>query len=517
MAGPRARNQPHAYPVSGSAPSWTGRRIGIGTALGRVSLILALAFGSLALGAGYWQVVESQNLSTAPDDAAVIAAARNVRRGEITDRDGVPLAWNERDANGEPYRVYASNALSGVIGYSSRQFGQAGLEAAWNAQLSGVANLDPLRDLVRKFQVDPSDPQDLRTTLVLQLQQAAVEALGRNRGAVVMLDPRTGEVLVLASTPTYSASNIANPETANRTFDRLRRDDDSPLLPRATAGQYVPGSVFKIVTSIAALGSGAVTPNTTYADQPRSETRGWLIDGFRVRDGHHPMTGNRELNFAEAVAASCNIWFAETGVRTGGDALAEYAAKLGFGAKLPFDLPTAVSQVTNGGGSLGGGFDDRVELANAAYGQAETLVTPLQMALVAATVANDGTLMRPHLVLEATGKAGTSTVNPTSVSRVVGAGVASEIRDAMAEAVQSPVGQVFTAGANVPGLDVAGKSGTAELDPGSSPHSWFIGFAPANDPQIAIAVLVERSGGGNVKASPIAGELLRAWRAWSRG
>jgi len=482
-----------------------------------VSLILALAFGGLALGAGYWQVVESPNLSRAPDDAAVIAAARNVLRGEITDRDGVRLAWNDRDQNREPYRVYASNALSGVIGYSSRQYGQAGVEQAWNAQLSGVVSADPLRDLVRKFEVDPSDPQDLRTTL-LQLQherRSEVLRVGRNRGAVVMLDPRNGEVLALASTPTYNASNIANPATAARTFDRLREDEASPLLPRATRGQYVPGSIFKIVTAMAALESGAVSPATSYADQPRSETRGWLIDGFRVRDGHHAMTGSRELDFDGAVEASCNIWFAETGVRTGGDAMAEYAARLGFGAPLPFDLSTATSQITNGDGDLGGGFSDRVELANAAYGQAETLVTPLQMALVAATVANDGTMMRPHLVLEAKGKAGTTTINPASVSRVVAPGVAGEINDAMRLAVQGQVGQVFTAGANVLGLNVAGKSGTAELDPGTSPHSWFIGFAPADDPQVAIAVLVERSGGGTVKASPIAGELLRAWQRWS--
>lgn len=515
MAGPRPAA--HAHPVTGSSPSWAGRRIGIGAALGRVSIVLAFAFGSLALGAGYWQVIEAPNLSRAPDDAAVIAAARSVLRGEIFDRDGTRLAWNERDANGEPYRVYASNSLSGVIGYSSRQFGAAGLEAAWNAELSGVVSADPLRDMIRKFQVDPSDPQSLRTTLVLELQEAAVAALGRNRGAVVMLNPRNGEVLALASTPTFNASAVANPVTSAQTFDKLRTDDRSPLLPRATRGLYVPGSVFKIVTSIAALGSGAVSPQTTYADQPESEDTGWLIDGFRVRDGHHPATGSKPLDFAEAVEASCNIWFAQTGVRTGGDALAEFAGRLGFGAQIPFDLPTVPSQITNGDGPLGGGFSDRVELANAAYGQSETLSTPLQMALVAATVANDGVLMRPHLVLEATGKSGVTTINPSVIQQVVAPGVAQEISAAMRLAVAGQIGQVFTAGANLRGLAVAGKSGTAELDAGQSPHSWFIGFAPVEDPQVAIAVLVERSGGGNVKASPIAGDLLRAWRDWANG
>jgi peptidoglycan glycosyltransferase len=514
---PLGRRQPeHAHPVSGSAPSWTGRRIGIGAALGRVSLVLALAFGSLALGAGYWQVVESANLSTSGDDAAVIAAARNVLRGEILDRDGERLAWNKRDRNDEPYRVYASDALSGVLGYSTRQFGQSGLESAWNAQLSGVVSADPLRELTRKFRADPSDPQDIRTTLVLQLQQAAVQALGRNRGAVVMLNPRTGEVLALASTPTFDASAVSNPETSSATFNRLQGDNRMPLLPRATQGLYVPGSSFKIVTSMAALGSGAVSPATTYADQPKSEKSGWLIDGFRVRDGHHPQTGDKALDFREAVEASCNIWFAQTGVRTGGEALAQFAGRLGFGAAVPFDLPTAASQITNGGGPLPGGFADRVELANAAYGQAEVLVTPLQMALVAATIANDGTLMRPHLVLEATGKAGTSTIGPSTVGQVVAPGIAHEIAAAMRLAVNGDIGRIFTGGAALRNMVVAGKSGTAELGTGR-PHSWFIGFAPYDNPQVAIAVLVEHSGGGDVKASPIAGDLLRAWRSWAPG
>lgn len=518
MAGPNPGSRPasHAYPVSGSAPSWTGRRVGIGAALGRVALALAIAFGGLATGAGYWQVIESTNLSTSGDDAAVIAAARNVLRGEIFDRDGERLAFNRRDDNDEPYRVYASDSLAHVIGYSSRQYGTAGLENAWNAEISGVVSADPLRELTRKFRADPSDPQDLRTSLVLALQEAAVVALGRNRGAVVMLDPRTGEVLALASTPTFDASAVANPATAKRTFDRLRANERLPLLPRATSGLYVPGSVFKIVTAIAALGSGAVRPDTTYADQPGSEEDGWLIDGFRVRDGHHTATGSRPLDFARAVEASCNIWFAQTGVRTGGEELASWASRLGFGAQLPFDLPTAISQVTNGGGSIGGGFDDRVELANAGYGQAETLVTPLQMALVAATIANDGELMRPHLVLEATGTSGTTTIRPESFRRIVAPGVASEIAAAMRLAVSGQIGRVFTAGAAVRGLAVAGKSGTAEIESGR-PHSWFIGFAPYDDPQVAIAVLVENSGGGSVKASPLAGDLLRAWRDWRDG
>ena len=170
--------------------------------------------------------------------------------------------------------------------------------------------------------------------------------------------------------------------------------------------------------------------------------------------------------------------------------------------------------MTNGGGSIGGGFTDRVELANAAYGQGEDLVTPLQMALVAATVANGGTLMKPHLVLESTGKGGTTSIGPSVLSRVVAPGIAAEIAKAMRLAVHGDVGRMLTAGADVAGLAVAGKSGTAELDPGATAHSWFIGFAPYDNPQVAIAVIVE-NGGHATRASPIAGDLLRAWRAWA--
>ena len=188
--------------------------------------------------------------------------------------------------------------------------------------------------------------------------------------------------------------------------------------------------------------------------------------------------------------------------------MVEYAERMGFGAPLPFDLPTAVSQLTNGSGTDPGGFVDDVELANAAYGQAETFVTPLQMALVAATVANDGELMRPRLVTAITGRAGTRTIGADSMGRVLPVADARAINAAMVQAVEGPLGRRFTSGATVSGVTVAGKSGTAELGGSGEPHSWFIGFAPAEDPQVAIAVLVEQAGRGGEVASPLAGQLM---------
>jgi penicillin-binding protein A len=498
---------------SGPDGSRAGSR-GIAGGITRTGVTLSLAFAILAGGAGYWQVFRAADLSVRSDNPAVIAAARNAVRGLIYDRTGAVLASNKRDANGEPYRAYADPALSGVIGYASRLFGSAGLERAYDAQLTGAAGADPVRDMLRKFQSNPSDPQSLHTSLSLSLQRLAVRLLGGDRGAVVMLDPRSGQVLVLASTPTFNASAVANPATSRATFTALKADQSLPLLPRAVQGEYVPGSVFKIVTSMAALGSGAITPATTYKQQPGAEETGLLVSGYRVMDGHHRFTGSKALDYAEAIEVSCNIYFALTGLRTGGQALHSYADQLGFDASLPFDLPTAVSQVTNGGGSFGGGYKDDVELANAAYGQAETLVTPLQMALVAATVANGGVTMRPYLVSSEVGKqSGTLTIDPQEIRRVVSPEVAATIASAMELAVEGDWGRLFTTGAAVPGVQTAGKTGTAQLGGSGEPHSWFIGFAPVDKPQIAIAVIVERGGHGAVRAAPIAGQLMQAFFA----
>ena len=480
----------------------------LGRTIGHVGVALAVAFALLAGAAGYWGVIEAPGLTRSPNDAAVIAASRTVQRGQIRDRDGRVLAGNRRDANGELYRVYANPAVSHVVGYSSRRFGAAGLERAYSAELAGLA-VDPVADALRKFGTDPFDPQSLHLALSYDLQRAAVAALGDRRGAVVMLDPTTGEVLVLASTPTYDASAITAPDAgaAADAFEALQASDARPLLPRATLGRYVPGSVFKIVTAIAGLGSGAITPSTTFEEQAEAGANGLLVQGFRIRESHTLRRGEA-LNLAEATEISSNIYYALVGLEVGGAGMISSAERLGFNAPLPFDLPTAVSQVTNARGDEPGGFVDDVELANAAYGQGETLVTPLQMALVAATVANDGVLMRPRLVTALSGKDGTRRIGPSEVRQVISAADARALQAAMQRAVEGRLGRQFTSGAKVAGVPTAGKSGTAELGGEGESHSWFIGFAPVDEPRVAIAVLVEQAGRGGAVAAPMAGDLM---------
>jgi penicillin-binding protein A len=481
----------------------------VSRSIAQVGIALTVAFAILAGGAGFWQVFQSEELSEAPDNPAVIAAARNVIRGEIIDRDGTVLAMNRTDDNGEPYRLYADRAVAPVVGYASRRYGTAGLERTYSAALTGLNDPDPIRNLLKKFQADPYDPQSLQLSLSLPLQRAAVRGLGEDTGAVVMLDPRTGEVLALASTPIYDASAIANPATEDAGFAAVRDNPDQPLLTRPTQGRYVPGSVFKIVTAVAGLGSGRLDAGTTFPNQAQAERDGLVVNGFRINE--HGGVPARTFDLAGATEVSSNIWFALAGLQTGGDNLTEYAARMGFGDQLPFDLPTAKSQVTPGDGSAPGGFLDDTELANASYGQARTFVTPLQMALVASTVANGGDLMKPHLVTAMTGKQGTRAIGPERLERVLGADEAAAIKAAMVQAVEGDLGRQFTSGAKVPGVTTAGKSGTAELGGEGEPHSWFIGFAPAENPEVAIAVLVERGGRGGERAAPLAGSLLSTY------
>ncbi len=478
-------------------------------------LVAILAVAVIGAGATWWQVVEAPNLTTSPDDAANIAAARTVVRGIIRDRDGRVLAASKRDENGEPYRVYPSGAMTAIVGYASRKYGSAGIERTFDAELTGRRDPDPIQDILDHL--DPSRTKkgnDLRTSLSLPLQKLAVKLLGDDTGAVVMLDPRTGEVLVDASTPTYDPNRIADPGADPAYFAALRKDPDAPLLPRATLGLYAPGSTFKIVTAVAALASGAITSKTTYKQQPPAEKTGLLVDGYRVKDGHHDFTQPKPLALAEATEVSCNIFFALAGLATGGAELAAWAAAMGFGGTIPYDVPTETSQVTNGTGTQPGGFADDVELANAAYGQGEVLATPLQMALVAAAVANDGVIMRPRAVTAVVSPDGAVTPYAPEVwLRAFGADVAKPVREAMTLAVEGEYGALFTSGAKVPGILTAGKSGTAEIGGEGEPNSWFIGFAPADDPQIAIAVVVEHGGSGASRAAPIAGQLLRAYFA----
>jgi penicillin-binding protein A len=477
----------------------------------RVAAVLGLAYVLIGGGLTYWQVFQADALTADAANPLVQAAGRGAVPGRILDTNGVVLAESTRLPDGTVLRRYSERSLGVVVGYRSALFGTSGVERAYEADLIGLGANDPVDRLLRKFRPVTYNPHDVVLGIDVRLQRRAAELMAKRRGAIVAIEPSTGRILAMVSAPGFDANAIVDPADGQDAFQRLQESTGTPFLNRATQGRYVPGSVFKIVTAIAGLESGAIGPDTTYPDQPGEETTGFVVDGYRITDGHHGVTGNRALNFAEAVEVSCNIWFAHAGLAVGGAGLAQAASRLGFGAPIPFDLPTEASQVTNGGGR-DGGFKDRVELANAAYGQAETYVTPLQMALVAAAVANGGRMMEPHLVTEMRDPDGTvHPRSPVMLAQAFDSLTAGTVAQAMQQAVEGRYGRAFAGAAKVPGVPTAGKTGTAQLGGTGEPHSWFIGFAPVGSPGIAIAVIVERGGSGAVQAAPIAGDLMETW------
>ena len=471
----------------------------------RLSIALAIGYGSLAAGLLYWQVVQAQQLTTDPLNPIVLQAARDAPRGTIYDANGKVLADNLPGSNHQ--REYPYVVAAPVVGYRSDIFGTAGLENTYDTELTGLAGLGG-SDLLRKFRDQAYNPVDVHTSLDIALEQAAADLLGDQRGAVVAIEPSTGRILAIVSSPTYDPNKLVDPISGQRYVASLQASDASPLLDRATQGLYVPGSVYKIVTSIAGLASGAITAATTYADQPGEVQTGFLVDGFRIHDFPRKVQTDHPLDYSEALEVSDNIWFAHAGLATGPQAMVDWAARLGFGARIPFDLPTSPSQVNDGTGSLYG-FRDQVELANAAYGQADVLVTPLQMALVASTVANNCLEMKPMLVDYLQASDGSMTrFDPQPWTQVCDPSVSATIASAMVQAVEGKYGKLFAGGAAIPGVTTAGKSGTAQLAGNAAPHSWFIGYAPAEAPKIAIAVIVEGGGAGAQKAVPMGGQLM---------
>lgn len=479
--------------------------------LARLAIAVVLCYAAVALGLGYWQGLQAQALTNDPGDP-LVAAIRDGPRGRILDARGTVLA-QDATIGGVRVRRYPQPAAEPVVGYWSPTLGATGLEQTYDADLAGLSGTSPVDELLRKFGASTSTPLDVVTSLDMRLQADAVKLLGTQKGAIVALDPTTGRILALASTPSFDPNRVVAPATGATYMAALSAPGNaSPLLDRATQGRYTPGSVFKMVTAVAGLGSGAITGATTYRDQPGEERSGFLVDGFRVVDGHHDFTGNTALDFVQATEVSCNIYFAHVGLATGAAALRDWARRLGFEAPIPFDLPTAASQVTSGGGPLDGFVDD-VELANAAYGQGTTAVTPLQMALVAATIADGGTLMRPTLVDALRAPTGTvvQRTSPQVWQRVLSSAQDAVLQAAMTGAVESAWGRPFAGSAAIPGVPTAGKTGTAQLGGSGEPHAWFIGFAPAAAPRIAVAVIVEQGGHGGEVAAPIGGRLMGDW------
>jgi peptidoglycan glycosyltransferase len=475
----------------------------------RLSFIVALLFCALLISTTWIQFVSAKELDNRPGNRRTLLESYSRERGAIL-VGGSPVATSVPSKDELKYvRTYPSGKLySQVTGYYSFTYGAGGgLEGAEDALLSGRSDRLFYRRVVDMVTGKVPSGASLELTINPKAQEAADKALGGQRGAVVALDPRTGAILAMVSHPQYDPTTLSshNLDAVAKSWKSLNANSGRPSVNRAIAGDlYPPGSTFKLVTAAAALSSGKFTeesqiPGPAALDLP-------LTTATLPTDDHLPCGPGDKTSLTHALEISCNSAFGWLGMELGADKLRAQAARFGFGDAL--QIPTRVTASS---------FPAKLDApgtAQSAIGQRDVRVTPLQVAMVSAAIANKGTVMRPYLVkdtrssdLEVIDK-----TEPGELSQAISPDVAAALTRMMVTVVKSGTGTA----AQIPGITVAGKTGTAQTSPGKPPHAWFTAFAPADNPTIAVAVVVEDGGrlgneafGGKV-AAPIARQVIEA-------
>jgi len=476
------------------------------TPLRRISVVVIAMFVALMGSATWVQFVQASELNGDPRNVRTLYREFDNSRGPIV-IGGEPVASSTpvEDAFGYQ-RTYANGPLyAPVTGYYSVVYHGTGIEDAANGFLTGTADslfLSRVQDLFTGRQPQGSS---VELTIDPAVQQAAWDALGDQRGAVVALDPTTGAVLALVSKPSFDPNVLAGHSTTgvNEAYRLLDDDPARPLVNRATRETYPPGSTFKLIDAAAALEAGMTSE--TQLPAPRSlplPGSSASVSNF----GGAACGPGETVTLAEALRISCNTAFAQLGLDLGADTLRAQAEAFGFESDLDFSLSVAPSRFP--------AAPDAPQTALSAIGQYDVRATPLQMAMVSAAIANGGTQMKPYLVqtvrdpdLEVVEEA-----SPATLRSSVSAATAAALRDMMVGVVESG-----TAGAaRIPGIQVAGKTGTAQTTDDAAPHAWFTAFAPADAPRVAVAVVVENGGSmgneatGGAVAAPIARAVIEA-------
>jgi peptidoglycan glycosyltransferase len=482
--------------------------------LRRVAIAVMLLFGLLLINVNYVQVVKADAYRNDSRNSRGLLRSYSHQRGPIvlsTGGGGASAVAVDRATPSEQFkflRTYPGGAaFAHVTGFASFVYGRTGIEQAENDVMSGQSDNLFVRRLSDYVTGRKAEGGRVVLTLQQAAQRAAFAGLQGKRGAVVALDPRTGAILALVSTPSFDPARLSshNAKAMQAYYAQLQRDQGDPLLDRALSQTYPPGSTFKVITSAAALSSGKVKPDTaipapTELKLPQTTATLKNFGGEVCGDG-------KTISLADALRISCNTAFGQLGLDLGGNALRDQAEKFGLGddgVTVPMKVARSV-------------FPDSLskpQEAQAAIGQYDVRVTPLQMAMVAAGVANGGSIMAPYLVREvqAPDLSTLSRTQPSVYKRAVSPSVAEQLTTMMELVVSGGTGTA----AQIPGITVAGKTGTAQHAAGAAPHAWFIGFAPAQDPQVAVAVLVEDGGSagseatGGLVAAPIARDVMRA-------
>jgi peptidoglycan glycosyltransferase len=432
----------------------------------------------------------------------------NITRGTIFDAAGQPLAWDVQDAGGFLTRSYSEPSFAPILGYvSGLRIGAAGIEQHFNETLFGLDRFD---GQVSRLLHQPITGNSVYLTLDRRLQTGTADILGDRRGAIVVMDARSGAVLAMVSQPTFDPNRILDPEYGAGLINCQDPACQGALLNRATQGLYIPGSTYKTVTLIAALDSGQVTRDTVFdfGQQivgPDGRYYVYEVDGAQFKDPNHPES---QLNLVRSFAVSANAAFARMADEMPADVFIQYARQLGLSQDsdpLPIEVQTIPAQLANDLDEL---RTNNVLQASSGFGQGELLVSPLHMALVICAVLNDGNIPIPHLLQRITDPNG-EILQPEPAGNwatgVMRPETARQVRDMLVTVVQSGSG----VRAAVSGLTVCGKTGTAEIGGSQPPHAWFIGFAENGERTLVIAVLIENGGEGADVAAPIFAQVAR--------
>jgi peptidoglycan glycosyltransferase len=459
----------------------------------RVFGLFVLLFAVLVFATSWWTEFGANRLRDNPLNRRQLLEDAKIKRGAITADDGSVLARSVK-ATGDTYRrIYPSNIFSHEVGYSFTTLGRTGLEKSRNGPLTGQGG--EVQSIIDQLSGKRKAGDEVVTTLDPAAQKVALAQLAGRKGSVVALEPSTGKVRVMASVPGFDQNRVPTH------FRQLNRDTDAPLLNRSTQAGYPPGSTFKVVTAAAAIDSGKFTPDSTLNGDSNIK-----ISGVPLRND-----GNQDFGpipLTDALTHSVNTVWAQVGERLGKGTMAKYMERFGFYRKPPLDFPSEQKRASGEFGKSGRLLpptSPKIDVGRMAIGQDKLAVTPLQMAEVAATVANGGVRVKPRLTSKWRDPDGRTveTINPQTAARVMSASSARTLGGMMTKVVQEGTGTA----AALQGIDVAGKTGTAEIDVTNNiTQPWFIAFAPASHPRIAIAVTVERSDGGfgGTVAAPIA-------------
>ncbi|MEO3746794.1 penicillin-binding protein 2 [Plantactinospora sp. B5E13] len=489
--------------------------------LRRVGVVVMVLFGLLFVNLNYVQALKADDYRNSDYNGRVQVAEYQRKRG-IIEAAGTPLATSrETDGTLKFLRTYPKGEVyAHVLGYKPVNLGATGIEKSENEFLAGTSDqlfADRLRDL---FTGKQTAGGDVLLTLSPRAQEAAFKQLSENRvgatrGAAVAIDPRTGAIQALVSMPSFDPNELVDPSTkqAQAAYDKLLADKDGPLKNRALSEVFPPGSTMKVIMAAAALENG-YTPNTNI---PAGASYLPPTGGQPIRNAAPSICPEDEVTLKDALTESCNTGFAKLGVKLGSQKIKDEARKFGFE-----DEELAVGRLNEGGQSVApsrtgdmvapGGQDDPPSVAQSSIGQNNVRMTPLEGAMIAAAVANNGQQMRPYLVDQLLGPDRTTKyykAAPKQLRQSVSGDVARTLQDMMVSVVQNGTGT----NARINGYRVGGKTGTAENGGNTPDHGWFIGFAlnDKGEPISAVCVFLEAAGpGGSGEAARISGEIMRA-------